>query len=39
MHQIFDRASVRSFAGQKVEPAKIELLMKAAMAAPSACNQ
>ena len=39
MQQIFNRASVRSFDGQKVETAKIELLMKAAMAAPSACNQ
>ena len=39
MQQIFNRASVRSFAGQKVETEKIELLMKAAMAAPSACNQ
>lgn len=39
MREIFNRASVRSFDGRKVEPEKIELLMKAAMAAPSACNQ
>ena len=39
MHQIFNRASVRSFDERRVEPEKIELLMKAAMAAPSACNQ
>lgn len=39
MKAIFDRASVRSFDGRKVESEKIELLMKAAMAAPSACNQ
>lgn len=39
MNAIFSRASVRSFDGRKVEPGKIELLMKAAMAAPSACNQ
>ena len=39
MYQIFNRASVRSFDERKVEPEKIELLMKAAMAAPSACNQ
>lgn len=39
MRQIFNRASVRSFEERKVEPEKIELLMKAAMAAPSACNQ
>ena len=39
MNPIFNRASVRSFDGRKVEPEKAELLMKAAMAAPSACNQ
>ena len=39
MNAIFQRASVRSFDGRKVETEKIELLMKAAMAAPSACNQ
>lgn len=39
MQTIFNRASVRSFDGRKVEAEKIELLMKAAMAAPSACNQ
>ena len=39
MKSLFNRASVRSFDGRKVEAEKIELLMKAAMAAPSACNQ
>ena len=39
MKALFNRASVRSFDGRKVEAEKIELLMKAAMAAPSACNQ
>ena len=39
MNSIFTRASVRSFDGRKVEPEKVELLLKAAMAAPSACNQ
>lgn len=39
MQTIFNRASVRSFDGRKVEAEKVELLMKAAMAAPSACNQ
>ena len=39
MNSIFARASVRAFDGRKVEPEKVELLLKAAMAAPSACNQ
>ena len=39
MNPIFNRASVRSFDGRRVEPEKVELLLKAAMAAPSACNQ
>lgn len=39
MKALFNRASVRSFDGRKVESEKIELLMRAAMAAPSACNQ
>lgn len=39
MNSIFSRASVRSFDGCAVEPEKVELLLKAAMAAPSAANQ
>lgn len=39
MNLIFNRASVRTFDGRRVEPEKAELLLKAAMAAPSACNQ
>ena len=39
MNAIFTRSSVRSFGERKVEPEEVELLLKAAMAAPSACNQ
>ena len=39
MNAIFQRASVRSFQSKPVEAEKTELLLKAAMAAPSACNQ
>ena len=39
MDSIFHRASVRSFDGRKVEAEKTERLLRAAMAAPSACNQ
>lgn len=39
MNFIFSRASVRAFDGRNVEPEKVELLLRAAMAAPSACNQ
>lgn len=35
---ILARRSVRSFIDKKVEKEKIEMLLKAAMAAPSACN-
>jgi len=36
---VFLRASVRSFTSQKVEPEKLERLLRAAMAAPSAGNE
>lgn len=36
---IISRTSVRSYTDQPVEPEKIELLLHAAMAAPSACNK
>ena len=39
MNAIFKRVSVRKFQDKKIEEEKIELLMKAAMAAPSAHNQ
>lgn len=37
---IFIRRSIRSFIKEKkVEPEKIEILLRAAMQAPSACNK
>ena len=39
MNSIFKRTSVRAYDNRPVEDEKIELLMKAAMAAPSATNQ
>ena len=39
MHAIFHRRSIRKFTDQPVEKEKIELMLRAAMAAPSACNQ
>ena len=39
MNNIFHRISVRKYEERAVEPEKIEMMLKAAMAAPSACNQ
>ena len=39
MSGIFHRVSIRKYTGQPVEEEKIEMMLKAAMAAPSACNQ
>ncbi|MBP3704743.1 MAG: nitroreductase family protein [Clostridia bacterium] len=39
MNAIFKRTSVRKYTEQPIEPEKTELLLRAAMAAPSACNQ
>ena len=39
MNSIFHRISVRKYENKEVEADKIELMLKAAMAAPSACNQ
>ena len=39
MNSIFHRISVRKYQNRDVEQEKIELMLKAAMAAPSACNQ
>ena len=39
MNEIFHRISVRKFEEREVEPEKIERILRAAMAAPSARNQ
>lgn len=39
MREIFDRVSIRRFTDQAVEGEKLEALLRAAMAAPSAGNQ
>lgn len=39
LQTIFDRTSVRSYTSKKVEPEKVELLLRAAMAAPTAGNK
>lgn len=39
MNEIFDRMDIKTFKNQLLEPQKIALLLKAAMAAPSAENQ
>lgn len=39
MNEIFKRVSIREFQDREVEPEKLILLLKAAMAAPSAGNQ
>jgi nitroreductase len=39
MDEIFNRRSIRKYADKEVEPEKIEILLRAAMQAPSAGNQ
>ena len=39
MDAIFKRISVRKYENRQVEPEKVERLLRAAMAAPSARNQ
>lgn len=39
MNSIFKRVSVRSYKSQEIEDSKLKLLLRAAMAAPSAGNQ
>lgn len=39
LQTIFTRKSVRKFTDREVEKDKIELILRAAMSAPSACNQ
>ena len=36
---IMSRTSVRSYTDQPVEPEKVEMMLHAGMAAPSACNK
>lgn len=39
MNAIFHRVSIRKYKEQEVEQEKVERMLRAAMAAPSACNQ
>ena len=39
MNPIFHRVSIRKYLDKPVEGEKIEMMLRAAMAAPSACNQ
>lgn len=39
MNSIFHRVSIRKYESRPIEEEKTELLLRAAMAAPSACNQ
>lgn len=39
MNSIFKRVSIRKYQDKPVEQEKIERMLRAAMAAPSACNQ
>lgn len=39
MDSIFHRTSIRKYKEQKIAPEKVEQILRAAMAAPSACNQ
>ena len=39
MSGIFHRVSIRKYQEKPVEPEKTEMMLRAAMAAPSACNQ
>lgn len=39
MKEIFERRSIRKFTGEPVSKADLELILKAAMRAPSACNE
>lgn len=39
LENIFSRVSVRNYTNKKVEPEKVDLMLKAAMAAPSAMNR
>ena len=39
MNELFNRVSVRDYMEARVEPDKVDLMLKAAMHAPSAMNQ
>ena len=39
MNSIFRRVSIRKYQEKKIEQEKVEQLLRAALAAPSACNQ
>ena len=39
MNELFNRVSVRDYMDARVEPDKVDLMLKAAMHAPSAMNQ
>ena len=39
MNEIFHRTSIRNYMGRQIEQEKVEQLLRAAMAAPSAGNQ
>lgn len=39
MADLFHRVSIRKYQDKKVEPEKLEYILRASMAAPSACNQ
>lgn len=39
MNSIFHRVSIRKYQEKKIEQEKVEQMLRAAMAAPSACNQ
>ena len=36
---VFQRRSIRKYQARTIEPEKIERILRAAMQAPSACNQ
>lgn len=39
MNEIFHRTSIRNYLDRQIEPEKVEQMLRAAMAAPSAGNQ
>ena len=39
MADLFHRVSIRKYQEKKVEPEKLDYILRASMAAPSACNQ
>ena len=39
MADLFHRVSIRKYQEKKVEPEKLDYILRASMAAPSACNR